>query len=91
MLKGRTSTLYSENALMQLQLGKDLGRQGDDLLKWTVDGLKAFAKYGYNEQDNTFRPMIANGQDLSNYTLPRDGYYGKKDRYSSLIRRVTSF
>lgn len=78
MLKGRTSTLYSENALMQLQLGKDLGGQGDDLLKWTVDGLKAFAKYGYNEQDNTFRPMIANGQDLSNYTLPRDGYYGKK-------------
>ncbi|HEN3610031.1 TPA: pectate lyase [Yersinia enterocolitica] len=78
MLKGRTSTLYSENALMQLQLGKDLGPQGQDLLKWTVDGLKAFAKYAYNEQDNTLRPMIANGQDLSNYTLPRDGYYGKK-------------
>ncbi|WP_174848199.1 pectate lyase [Yersinia artesiana] len=78
MLKGRTSTLYSENALMQLQLGKDLGPQGQDLLKWTVDGLKAFAKYAYNDQDNTFRPMIANGQDLSNYTLPRDGYYGKK-------------
>ncbi|WP_145543308.1 pectate lyase [Yersinia frederiksenii] len=78
MLKGRTSTLYSENALMQLQLGKDLGPQGQDLQKWTVDGLKAFAKYAYNDQDNTFRPMIADGQDLSNYTLPRDGYYGKK-------------
>ncbi|EEQ07094.1 Periplasmic pectate lyase [Yersinia bercovieri ATCC 43970] len=78
MLKGRTSTLYSENALMQLQLGKDLGAQGQDLQQWTVDGLKAFAKYAYNDQDNTFRPMIANGQDLSNYTLPRDGYYGKK-------------
>ncbi|ENG7018073.1 pectate lyase [Yersinia enterocolitica] len=78
MLKGRTSTLYSENALMQLQLGKDLGPQGQDLLKWTVDGLKAFAQYAYSDQDNTFRPMIANGQDLSNYTLPRDGYYGKK-------------
>lgn len=78
MLKGRTSTLYSENALMQLQLGKDLGPQGQDLLTWTVDGLKAFAKYAYNDQDNTFRPMIADGQDLSNYTLPRDGYYGKK-------------
>ncbi|AHM71404.1 pectate lyase [Yersinia hibernica] len=78
MLKGRTSTLYSENALMQLQLGKDLGPQGQDLLKWTVDGLKAFAQYAYNDKDNTFRPMIADGQDLSNYTLPRDGYYGKK-------------
>lgn len=78
MLKGRTSTIYSENALMQLQLGKDLGAEGKELLTWTTDGLKAFAKYAYNESDNTFRPMLANGKDLSNYVLPRDGYYGKK-------------
>ncbi len=78
MLKGRTSTLYSENALMQLQLAKDLGKDGDDIKKWTLDGLKAFAKYAYDESNNTFRPMLANGTDLSNYTLPRDGYYGKK-------------
>ncbi|WJM82390.1 pectate lyase [Pectobacterium brasiliense] len=78
MLKGRTSTIYSENALMQLQLGKDLGAEGKELLTWTTDGLKAFAKYAYNESDNTFRPMLANGKDLSNYVLQRDGYYGKK-------------
>ncbi|MGY5958016.1 pectate lyase [Kosakonia sp. BK9b] len=78
MLKGRTSTLYSENALMQLALAKSLGRDGDDLKKWTLDGLKAFAKYAYDEKSNTFRPMLANGTDLSGYVLPRDGYYGKK-------------
>lgn len=80
MLSGRTSTLYSENALMQLQLAKDLGKEGGDLLRWTLDGLKAFSRYAYDEKTNTFRPMLANGTDLSNYTLPRDGYYGKKGK-----------
>lgn len=78
MLKGRTSTLYSENALMQLALAKSLGKDGDDIKKWTLDGLKAFATHAYDAQTNTFRPMLANGTDLSGYELKRDGYYGKK-------------
>src|SRR5690606_26756349 len=45
LLKGRTSTLYSENALMQLALAKSLGPDGEDIKKWTLDGLKAFATY----------------------------------------------
>lgn len=78
MLKGRTSTIYSENALMQLALAKSLGADGEDIKKWTLDGLKAFATYAYDESSNTFRPMLANGTDLTNYELKRDGYYGKK-------------
>ena len=78
LLKGRTSTLYSENALMQLALAKSLGKDGDDIKRWTLDGLKAFAAYAYDEQNNTFRPLMANGKDLSGYALKRDGYYGKK-------------
>ena len=78
MLKGRTSTIYSENALMQLALAKSLGAEGADIKKWTLDGLKAFATYAYDESNNTFRPMLANGTDLTNYVLKRDGYYGKK-------------
>ncbi|VUS47211.1 pectate lyase [Klebsiella grimontii] len=78
MIKGRTSTLYSENALMQLALAKSLGKDGDDIKKWTLDGLKAFATYAYDKNTNTFRPMLANGTDLSGYILKRDGYYGKK-------------
>lgn len=80
LLKSRTSTLYSENALMQLHLAHELGKEGLDFKKWTLDGLKAFAKYAYDEKDNTFRPMLANGTDLSNYVLPRDGYYGEKGK-----------
>jgi pectate lyase len=78
MLKGRTSTLYSENALMQLELAKSLGDDGKDIKKWTIDGLIAFARWAYDEKSNTFRPMLANGTDLSGYALKRDGYYGKK-------------
>ena len=65
LLKGRTSTLYLENALMQLALAKSLGKDGEDLKKWTLDGLKAFATYAYDEQNNTFRPMLANGKQIS--------------------------
>ncbi|KAF1020370.1 MAG: Pectate disaccharide-lyase [Paracidovorax wautersii] len=78
LLEGRTSTIYSQNALMQLQLAQDLGPDGADLRRWTLDGLKAFARYAYDETGNTFRPMLANGTDLSNYALRRDGYYGPK-------------
>lgn len=78
LLKGRTSTLYSENALMQLALASELGDNGKDLQKWTIDGLKAFAHYAYDEKNNTFIPLMANGTSLANYVLPRDGYYGKK-------------
>lgn len=78
MLKGRTSTIYSGNALMQLALAKSLGADGADIKKWTLDGLKAFATYAYDESSNAFRPMLANGTDLTNYVLKRDGYYGKK-------------
>ncbi|MFD1801447.1 pectate lyase [Mixta tenebrionis] len=80
MLKGRTSTLYSENALMQLALAKSLGKDGEDIKKWTLDGLIAFANWAYDEDSNTFRPMLANGSDLSGYVLKRDGYYGKKGK-----------
>ncbi|PRY65285.1 pectate lyase [Vreelandella songnenensis] len=78
LLRGRTGTIYSENALMQLALAESLGDDGEELKKWTLDGLKAFAQYAYDEETNTFRPMIADGTDLSSYTLPRDGYYGKQ-------------
>ncbi len=91
MLRGRTSTIYSENALMQLQLAQELGKQGANFHQWTVDGLTAFAKHAYDAETGMLRPMIADGQDLSNYVLPRDGYYGKKGTVLSQYKADSKF
>lgn len=91
MLRGRTSTIYSENALMQLQLAKELGKQGENFHNWTVDGLTAFAQHAYDPKTGMLRPMIADGQDLSNYVLPRDGYYGKKGTVLSQYKADSKF
>lgn len=78
LLRGRTSTIYSENALMQLQAAQDLGEAGVELRDWTLAGLRAFAQHAYDAASNTFRPMLADGRDLSGHVLPRPGYYGRK-------------
>ena len=72
--------LYAVPSLMQLELTERLGDEGKDFLKWTVEGLKAYAKYAYNPDENHFRPMWADGTDLTNYAFPRTGYYGEEGR-----------
>lgn len=78
LLKSKTHTIYSENALMQLQSAQDLGKDEQQLLSETLQGMAAFAKYAYQAKTNTFKPLLTDGTDLSNYVLVRDGYYGKK-------------
>lgn len=80
LIKEKTHTLYSENALMQLHIAKSLGQEGQVLLTETLDGMAAFAHYAYQPTTNTFKPLLADGTDLSNYELPRDGYYGKRGK-----------
>ncbi|HOJ21759.1 MAG TPA: pectate lyase [Armatimonadota bacterium] len=70
-------TLYEGNAIAQLQLAELLGKEGSDFLKWTVDGLRAYARYGYDPKTNRTRPLWADGTDLTGYVIKRDGYYGK--------------
>jgi pectate lyase len=72
--------IYGVPALMQLEIAEKLGSEGAEFLNWTISGLKAFAKYGYNPADNTFRPMWADGTDLSNYSFPRTGYFGPQGK-----------
>ncbi|MCC5937690.1 MAG: hypothetical protein JJU34_10430 [Lunatimonas sp.] len=69
--------IYGHNAIIQLQMAEQLGDRGKELLGWTLDGLKAWAKYGYDPVRNYARPMWADGTDLSGYEIKRDGYYGK--------------
>ena len=72
--------IYGSNAIMQLQLAEMLGDKGKDFLTWTVDGLKAYARYAYDGKTNTVRMMWADGTDLTDYVFKRTGYYGPEGR-----------
>lgn len=70
--------IYSTNAIIQLQLAEKLGDQGKQLLEWTREGLHAYAKHAYDPETNLLRPMWADGTDLTDFVIPRSGYYGKE-------------
>ena len=70
------SSIYGQSALVQLHLAERLGDRGANFLKWTVDGLKAYIKYAYMPETNQFRPMWADGTDLTGFVFPGFGYYG---------------
>ena len=72
--------IYGHNALMQLQLAELLSDEGGEFLTWTVNGLKAWARYGYDAESHTVRPMWADGTDLTGHVVGRTGYYGPEGR-----------
>ena len=78
LLKRLAMTIYSDNALMQLQVGQDLGADGKDLVDWTHEGLAAFAHYARIPGTNLLRPMLTDGTDLTGFVVQRDGYYDRK-------------
>lgn len=69
--------IYVEYALFQLAIAEDLGEQTSEFLEWTIDSLKAYAKYAYNPADNTFRPMLGDGTDLTGYEFKRGPQFGQ--------------
>ncbi len=79
LLHRLATTIYSENALMQLEVAQALGAEGKEFLDWTHNGMAAFAHYAYIPEKNLLRPMLTDGTDLSGFVLKRNGYYGRKD------------
>ncbi|MEX0720961.1 MAG: hypothetical protein WD059_09850 [Balneolaceae bacterium] len=77
---GRMQTLYGQSPVMLLHLAEKLEGTdaGENMLKWTLNGLKAYADFAYVPGENHFRPMWADGTDLTGHVIPRTGYYGKK-------------
>ena len=59
-------------------LAEQLGPDGQEFIRWTVDGLRAWAQYGYDADKDINRTMWADGTDLTGYVIKRDGYYGSK-------------
>jgi pectate lyase len=72
--------VYTRPTLIQLELAERLGDNGQVFIDATVEGLKAYARHAYNPDENNFKPMWADGTDLTDYAFPRTGYYGPKGR-----------
>lgn len=75
---GRVRTIYATTGFMQLGLAESMGDDGESLATWTADGLEALAEYAYMPEANAFRPMWADGTDLTGKRFARSGYYGEK-------------
>jgi pectate lyase len=58
-------------------LAEEVGSEVAEFIDWVREGMLAYAKYAYIPEKNMLRPLIANGADLSDYVLPRTGYFGK--------------
>ncbi|MGP4038444.1 hypothetical protein ACTWP4_00835 [Gracilibacillus sp. D59] len=75
--EGGANSIYGKNALMQQQIAEEIGEDAKDMLAWTYEGLRSFARYAYIPANNSFRTMFTDGTDLTGYVLKRNGYYGK--------------
>lgn len=77
---GRMETLYGRSPVMILYLAEQLSEteEGKKILDWAVEGLTAYAEHAYSAEENEFKPMWADGTDLTGHVYPRTGYYGEK-------------
>ena len=73
-------SIYSLNALMQLQMAEMLGDAGEAMRDYTLDGMRAYAQHAYNFENNTLTPMFADGTSLDGYEIKRRGYHGNAGR-----------
>ncbi len=80
LLSRQAACIYFLNVAMELKLYEEIGEGAGEFMEWSREALLMFKKHAYIEKANMFRPMIANGADLTDYVLPRDGYYGKKGK-----------
>lgn len=80
LLKQQATTIYSNNALMQIQVAQNLGDSGRDLLEATRVGMDAFVEHALVPDKNLLRPLLTDGTDLSGFVNQRNGYYGRKGR-----------
>jgi len=76
----QATTIYTDNALMQIQAAETLGDAGKDLIATTREGMDAFVNYALIPETNRLRPMLTDGTDLSGFVIKRNGYYGRKGR-----------
>jgi pectate lyase len=76
----RIETIYGRSPVLTLHLAEQLQgtAEGDYLLEKTLEGMVAISRYSYDADRNIFRPLWADGTDLSGHVLPRTGYFGRE-------------
>jgi pectate lyase len=65
---------YTYCAACLLRLGETLGPKGRKFLQWGLEDLTARAKYGYDEETNSFWAMLIDGTKLTPEDRKHDGY-----------------
>ncbi len=90
-LWGQARTIYARDGFVQLGMAEAMGEAGADFLQWTADGLEAYARHAYVPEENHFRPMWADGTDLTGYRIQRTGYYGEQGRELRPLRADADF
>ena len=76
----QATTIYCDNALMQIQVANTLGDAGKDMVEATHVGMDAFVNHALIPDKNLLRPMLTDGTDLSGFAIKRYGYYGREGR-----------
>lgn len=71
----RARTRYGTMGLCLLRLGQALGEAGSDFVQWAHEDLAAYARWAYDETDNTFCALLSDGTKLTRDDIKRSGYY----------------
>lgn len=80
LLKSQEISIYALNPQIIAAVFDHDTPKERQMIAQTAEGMKAFYEYGYDRKNRGFRPLLADGTDLSGYELPRPGYYGPKGR-----------
>ncbi len=80
LLEGQAGTIYVIGPQVICEYVDAGTYNAGRMLEWARAGLAAFVRYGYVEETNMFRPMLADGRDLTGFELRRGGYYGPAGR-----------
>lgn len=76
LFKGNPRTIVVDNSLVLHDIYTKT--KDKDILTSAIANLKNYYKIALDTENGNLKPVWNDGTDLSNYTLIRDGYYGKK-------------
>jgi pectate lyase len=77
---GPPNTIFAYGAVAMMRLGDELGEKGRFFSESVHKYLKAYARHAYNAEDNTLRPVLCDGTDMTDYVIKKGGYFGPKGK-----------